>query len=349
MSAIFEKQGQATAAPRCGRPRVAGQARLAIGILASGMLAALGTTTWAQPQASHPPLGSGAAAAAPTTQERPPKGPSADDPVVRSVELLERGQAAAAIRVLETAAERDNADALFALGVLLETGVDGAPHDPEAALIAYQRAAQLGHAQAQLLVAELIRQGRFGPVDPQIADTLTQAALGTSVASRATVQGETVPGETVPAETMPEQWPLRPVGLSPPPAPAEAEAASPSEAELTARKADATPRAGPGREPTDGDPGESTAARSAGASAGWRIWVGSMRTAAGAERLRAEVAARLEEVGKPQDLVIHPHRLATGRVQRVYGAPLPGKAAAEALCSEILAAAGDLECLVIRD
>lgn len=336
MFAIFEKPGRATAAPRRARAR-------AIDILALGMLAALGTTALAQPQASHPPVGSGAAATAPAAQVQPSRGPADDDPVVRSVELLQRGQAEAAIRVLETAAERDNADALFALGVLLETGIDGAPHDPEAALIAYQRAAQLGHAQAQLLVAELIRQGRFGPVDPQIAETLTQAALGTTSASRG----------AVPTKALPEPWHLRPVGLAPSPAPAEtgagAGAASPSEAELAARKADAAQRAAHGREASDGGANEGAAVRSAGASAGWRIWVGSMRTAAGAERLRAEVAARLAEVGKPQDLVIHPHRLDTGRVLRLYGAPLPGKAAAEALCSEIMAAAGDLECLVIRD
>jgi hypothetical protein len=84
-----------------------------------------------------------------------------------------RGDFAEAMRLWLPLAQQGNADAQFALGRMYEKG-QGVPHNFEAEVMWYRKAADHGNADAQSIVGDLLRTGigiepqnygKLGPVD----------------------------------------------------------------------------------------------------------------------------------------------------------------------------------------
>ncbi len=319
--------------------------------------------------------------------ETPSAGPRVDlspadrDALAASLRLLGEDQPDSALARLERASRQGDPDALFAIGVLLETGHRGTPRNPELALRAYQRAAELGQPKAQVIVAEHILAGSFGPVDPQIARALLVAAARRGEArarallaergwTRGELAAETRLGRLRPAEARrpdrsamsgaasklrqgespqagerPLEAPLVQVAVRRPAAAPEP-TAPPSAAPQSAAPQSAEPQSA-NLEPGGPEPAGSAAA--AASSPAWRAWVGSMKTERGARRLVDELQAGFGTLAARMDLQIHRRRPEGQTAYRLYSEAQPSRAAAARLCAQIKQAAAGQDCLVIRD
>ena len=84
----------------------------------------------------------------------------------------------------ERAATAGNAKAQYYLGIMLETGVRGAP-DPARAVVWFRKAAEQGHLEAQYRLALIYQQGRSAGQKSGVARDLAEAARWFRMAAEA--------------------------------------------------------------------------------------------------------------------------------------------------------------------